>query len=245
MILLGFDTETTGLDKQRDRIIEMGLVLYSTGQHKILDSQGFLVQSDGVAVSSEITKITGVTQSAVDRFGYPVETAVEMFMEFVDQADAIIGHNSNWFDIPIIEGMLDRANINFPKKLAADTMVDIPGVKGEQLITMCAKKGFVMPFQHSAEDDAKAVLKLTSIYDMESPDTSYEKIMERAASPLVVLQSHQRRDQNDIVRPFGFRWNDPLKGWYRIAKEMDIPKLEKEAKFDFSRCDKGVMPVWK
>src|SRR5690348_14214067 len=103
MILLSYDIEATGLDKQKDRMIEVGLALYSTGQRKILESTGFLVQSDGVLITPEITEITGITQAAADRFGYPPEEALIALADFMEHADAVIGHNVIRFDKPFTE----------------------------------------------------------------------------------------------------------------------------------------------
>ena len=77
MIITALDVEASGLDKNKDRILEVGLVLFSTGQNRVLESTGFLVQSDGVVVSEEITGITGITQAAVDRYGYQPSDALE------------------------------------------------------------------------------------------------------------------------------------------------------------------------
>lgn len=235
MLLLSYDTETTGLDRQKDRIIEIGLALYSTGQNKILESTGFLVQSDGVPITSEITELTGITQAAVNKFGYDPADALDDVIRFAEQADAIIAHNGNRFDKPVTENAAKRLNRILPDKLWIDTITDIPGVKGEQLITMCAKHGFVNPNQHSAEDDAKSVLKLISGYDI-------DKIVERAKSPTVVLRSHQPNttSNNKIVRKLGFIWNGEAKIWWRATKEMDVEELVKKVPFDVSRVGKEI-----
>jgi DNA polymerase III alpha subunit (gram-positive type) len=241
MLLCAYDIETTGLDREKSLITEIGLCLYSTEQNRILESAGFLVQPVGVPITPQITELTGITQSAVDRFGYSQEDAVASFIDFAEKADAIIGHNSNSFDLPIIQNSAKRACRVLPAKLSIDTMTDIPGVKGEQLITMCAKAGFVYE-AHGALPDAMAVLKLAAFHAHRSIVTTYERIMERAKSPLVVLQSHQSRQDNAAAKQAKFRWNDPLKGWYKIVKEIDIPDLE--FSFRVSRADKDVFPVW-
>lgn len=233
MILLSYDIESTGLDKQKDRIIEMGLALYSTSQQKILESTGFLVQSDGVPITQEITEITGITQAAADRFGYSPEDALASLMDFMDAADAVIGHNVIRFDKPFTENTAKRYNVALEERLWIDTMADIPGVKGEQLITMCAKHGFVNPNQHSAEDDAKSVLKLIQPYDI-------DKIVERAKSPLVILRSHQDRSKNSDAKKLRFRWNPNVSFWWKAVKEMDVAELIAQAPFDISRVDKSI-----
>lgn len=235
MILLAYDVETTGLDRDKDRIIEVGLALYSTGQHKILESAGFLVKSDGVPITSEITELTGITQAASDRFGYEQNEALVDVMNWFGLADAIVAHNGIRFDMPMTYNSLKRLAIQYkPFGLVIDTMTDIPGVKGEQLITMCAKKGFVNPNQHSAEDDAKSVLKLLSIYDADDPKTSFAAVAERAASPTVIVQAHQDRKDNKLAKKLKFRWNPDYTVWWKAVKEADIPALMDKAQFEIS-----------
>src|SRR6266704_3304812 len=238
MILLSYDVETTGLDKQKDRIIEAGFALYSTGQQKVLESAGYLVKSEGVPITQEITDITGITQAAVDRFGHEPADVIEDFNWFAEQAEAIIAHNGSRFDLPVTENAAKRSSKFLKGKLWIDTMTDIPGVKGEQLVTMCAKVGFVYN-AHAAEDDAKAVLEMTRRH-AQSPDKSFEKMVERARSPLVIIQSHQDRNNNSDAKKFKFRWNPTMKIWWKIVKEMDLQELANQVPFNWSRLDKSI-----
>jgi DNA polymerase-3 subunit epsilon len=234
MILAPLDVETTGLDKQKDRVIELGVCLYSTGQKKYLDSVGQLVQSDGVAVTAEITGITGITQAAVDNFGYDPADALNTLIEFVTQADAVIGHNIRYFDWPIIENWAKRLGRQLPSVLLVDTMEDIPGVEGEQLITMCAKKGFVNPEQHSALNDAQATMKLAMSYDIDT-------IVARAKIPTVIVQSLAPRTTNNSEnKKYKFRWNPDLKIWWKAVKETDVQELANRVPFQISVLDKSV-----
>lgn len=240
MLLLSYDIETTGLDKQNDQIIEMGLVLYSTGQRRVVESTGFFVKSEK-PISEEVTNVTGITGPALNRFGYDTVDALKDFIRFAEQADAIIGHNVNRFDKVVTENIAKHFGYTLPQKLWIDTMTDIPGVRGEQLITMCAKKGFVYD-AHGAAADANAVIKLTAIYDAESPATSYDEMVKRAKSPLVVLRVHQPNTtaNNKIVRKFGFIWNAEYKIWWRATKEMDIEGFVPTVPFEVSRVGKEI-----
>lgn len=233
-LLVSYDVETTGLDKSADRIIEVGLCLYSTTQRKILESTGFLVQSDGVKVTDEITQLTGITQVAVDKFGYDKQTALEITDDYFQAADYVIGHNVIRFDKPFTENTARRNQFMLTEKTWIDTMTDIPGLKGEQLVTMCAKHGFLNPNAHSAEDDAKAVLKLSSFYDI-------DKMVERAKSPLVAIQSHQDRNKNEDAKKFQFRWYPERKIWYKLVKEMDLKQLMLDAPFTINILDKPML----
>jgi len=239
MIITTLDFEATGLDKNKDRIIEAALILYSTGQNRILESTGFLIQSDGVPVTEEITGITGITQVAVDKFGYAPEVALEEVILYAGQSDAIMAHNGERFDRKMLENSAQRLGIPLPMRTWVDTMIDIPGVKGEQLITMCAKAGVLMPGAHGAMVDASSTLEMARRHSQD-PTKSFEKMLERAQSPLVLIQSHQARGNNSDAKKLRFRWNPERKIWWRAVKEMDMPELVQQAPFDVSRIDKSV-----
>ena len=234
MILFAFDFETTGLDKQKDRIIEAGFSLYTTGQQRILTSESFLVDSDSVSISAEAAEKTGITQAALDRFGYSQESVIDKFIEYAKDADAIAGHNSNFFDYPFLCNTAKRLNYDpLPQLLSIDTMTDLPGVKGEKLVTMCANHGFLNPFPHSALADAQSVLKLISFYDI-------NKVAERADSPMIVVLSHQDRSNasNKAARKAGFRWHGDFKVWWQAVKEMDYEDLKSRVSFSISKAPK-------
>lgn len=237
MILASIDFEATGLDLNNDRIIEVGAALYSTGRERVLECTSFLVKADGIPVTEEVTRITGVTQDAVDHFGYSQIEGIEAFNEYLNQADAVIGHNITWFDLPMIRNAAKRTSQTLVEKLVMDTMTDIPGVKGEKLITMCASAkdpntGRDVSFtytKHSALDDAKAVIRLISWHDIEG-------VKARAESPMWVVLSHQDRSKaaNKAARKAGFRWNGDYKVWWTAVKELDFENLKSQVPFDIS-----------
>jgi DNA polymerase III epsilon subunit-like protein len=226
-IWLALDFESTGLDFVKDRIIEVGAVLWSTGQRKCLESQGFLVKSD-VPVSAEITKITGITQSAVDKFGYDSAGSLETVMDLIASADAVIGHNVTRFDRKMLYAWAAREGINdLPDMLWIDTFTDLPDTFATKLGYMAADSGFVNLFPHSALTDCLTVLKLVEKYDI-------EKVIERAKSPMVVVQAHQDRGQNELAKKAKFRWRPETKQWWKFVKEIDLEAFAKDLPFDVS-----------
>jgi len=226
MIVLGFDTETTGLDPNVDQVIEVGAILWSTGQHKCLESSGYLVKSD-VPVSEHITKLTGITQAAVDKFGYASRGALEAFLDMADQADAFVGQNVIQFDKRFLETWAKREGVVVPNKLWIDSRTDLPGVESKHLGYMAADAGFLNLFPHSALSDVQTVIKLLDMHDI-------NKVVERAQSPNVVLLSKQKFDDNELAKKRKFRWNSNFKIWWRVVKQMDVDEIVKEAPFDIS-----------
>jgi len=245
MILLSLDFETTGLDPANDRVIETGLVLWSTGQHRIMEALNFFVESE-LPVNEEVTKVTGITQPALDRFKYEEHQALSTITDLLNSADAILGQNILRFDKPILQNWMRRKNHFAPgweDKLVIDTLWDIPGVEGKKLQYMLADHGKLNPFPHAAITDALSAVIL--IEDHTTADGNIEPILERAKSPFVILQSHQARTNNNDAKKFRFRWNPDLKMWWKPVKELDVEALRKEAPFEISiRTDLSMDQLW-
>lgn len=233
MIVLGLDFETTGLDFNNDRVIEVGAILYSTGQKKCLESEGFLVKSE-VAISAKITKLTGVTQQAMEKFGFESDDSLDTVRQMMLAADAMIGHNVLHFDKNVLEHWARRHNTAIPDKLWIDTMIDIKDHEGKKLTLLAADHGFVNLFPHSALSDVQTVLTILSRYDI-------VQIVERAKTPTVIIQAHQNYHENHLVKEAKFRWNPQYKIWWKPVKETDIAELEQSVSFPIGFADKEIL----
>ncbi|BBL52747.1 DNA polymerase III subunit epsilon [Bartonella quintana] len=101
-----FDTETTGLDKEKDRIIEIGCVemvdRYLTGKrfHVYLNPQG-------VVISDEAVAIHGLTNERLKNEKSFSDIADEL-LEFINGA-TMVAHNAS-FDIGFLNAELGRVN---------------------------------------------------------------------------------------------------------------------------------------
>jgi len=216
MIVAGLDLEATGLDKVKDRPIEVGVALWTTKYNRTLDTRAILVQSEGVPVTEEITEITGINQGMVDKFGYTSEEAFDEMSYFVERADAIVAFSGRRFDIPMCQQWAKRLKKEFPDKLLIDPFTDLP-MRGQELITMCAKLGIYYD-PHEAGADVSAMLRLMGRF-------SFETVLERAKSPIVVVRSMQDRNNNNAAKKHKFRWNPERKIWWKAVKEIDLNDL--------------------
>src|SRR4029077_8510330 len=205
-----------GLDKVKDRPIEAAVALWTTKYNRGLDARAFLVQSDGVPVSEEITEITGINQSMVDHFGYTPEEGFDEATYFVERAEAVVTHNGKRFDVPMMDQWGKRVKKLFPEKLVIDTFTDLP-MRGQELITMCAKMGIYYD-PHEAGADVNAMLRLMSKFP-------FDVVLLRAKSPTVVVQSLQHRSENAKAKKHKFRWNPERKIWWKAVKEVDLNDL--------------------
>lgn len=228
MILLSFDLETTGLDRAMDRPIEVGAILYTTGQKKCLESSGYLVKSD-VAVSQKVTDLTGITQSALDKFGYESHAALEALLDLAVQADAFVGQNVKRFDKSFLENWCIREKLVMPNKLWIDTRTDLPGVVGKHLGYMAADAGFLNMFPHSALADCQTVIKLVQGHDI-------DRVVERAQSPEVVLLAQVSYDDRHQAKERKYSWNGDYKIWWKMVKQIELDAEVAEAPFDCAKA---------
>lgn len=224
MIIIGLDLEATGLDKVKDRPIEAGVALWTTKFNRSLDTRTLLIQSDGVPVTDEITSITGITQDMCDKFGYTPEEGFDEIIYFVDRADAIVAFNGRRFDIPMSQQWARRVGKFFPDKLLIDPFTDLP-MRGQELITMCAKMGIYYD-PHEAGSDVGAMLRLVAKFE-------FATVLERAKSPIVVVQSKQDYSNNNAAKKHKFRWNPDHKIWWKAVKEIDLNDLSAAVNGEF------------
>jgi DNA polymerase III subunit epsilon len=217
LILLSFDLETTGLDLQKDQPIEVGAVLYSTGQNKIMEAASYLVKTT-LPITAEITSITGIHQVAVDKFGFSSQDGLVNLLGMMKDADAIIGHNVIRYDRNILLSWANRERMQLPEKLWIDTRTDLPGIQSNKLQYMAADHGFLNLFPHSALTDALTVVKLVSTHDI-------NEVVKLAQSPLVVLVGKQSRADNSLAKTAKFAWNPDYKIWWKIVKECQLEGL--------------------
>lgn len=232
MILLSLDFETTGLSPENDRVIEVGSILYSTGQKKCLESSGFLVKTD-VPISKEIAELTNIHPAAVTKFGFESKDGLDNVIGMMEMSEAIVGQNVIRFDKKVLEAWAHREGASIPEKLWIDTRTDLP-VEGKGLTYQAADHGFLNLFPHSALADCQTVLKLVSMYDI-------NVIVERAKSPTIVLVGKQDRSDNDLAKKRKFRWNPDYKLWWKTIKTLDYEKEVEGCPFPIALAPETVL----
>lgn len=101
------DIETSGLDKHRDRIIEIAAARYEYGH--LMDTFQTLV-NPGVMLTPDIIALTGITQADVDTAPFLEDVAAD-FLSFIGNLP-LIGHNAISFDIPFLSEQLNVDIVN-------------------------------------------------------------------------------------------------------------------------------------
>jgi DNA polymerase III epsilon subunit-like protein len=249
MILGVLDFETTGTDLLQDEVTEVSQVIYSTGQRRIFEAGSFLVAGTR-PIPKFIEERTGITNVARKKFGYDSQDSLQGMLDWLKKVDAVAGQNINQFDWELLRIWASHYRAILPPMLLIDTMWDLPGVQGRKLLHMAAEDGFLPMGQHGALVDCLTTLRL-----IENRLGNLDKIVERAKSPIVVLQSLQDRDHNELAKDRDaswnqiggcFHWNDqPGHLWWKAVKEMDVEIVAKDAPFDVCiRRDLNLRDLW-
>ena len=86
--ILILDTETTGLDENKDEIIEIGCILFHVTSKSVLSQVSFLFP----VISNDAEQINGIS-AEVSNVKQPWEEGLSFFLKLVECSDLIVAHN--------------------------------------------------------------------------------------------------------------------------------------------------------
>ncbi len=222
MLVLGLDLETSGLNFEKDQIIEIGAVLWDTESHTPKKIFNELIYFDTLNLPSEVQSITGISETDLKKYGIPLSDALKTLTELVAAAEYLVGHNAVNFDALFLNQAYASYQMPKLKKPWIDTMTDIPyaqDIKTRKLSYLAAEHGFINPFAHRALFDVLTTLKLLSCYDI-------NEIIMIQQSPLVKVLAHVGFDDRDKARRIGFRWDPQERHWFSEVKQAMIPRMD-------------------
>jgi len=155
--VVAVDIETTGLDAEKDRIIEIGAVRLKGGE--VIDVFKTFVDP-GISVPPFITKLTGIKDEMLG--GAPkISDALQKFLEFAGDA-VLVAHNAP-FDIGFLKHGA-KATGSAIRNPVVDTLQlcrkIFPGLVKYRLNLVAQHLGIDMGRHHRASDDANTTAKI-------------------------------------------------------------------------------------
>ncbi len=236
------DLETTGLDADKDEIIEIALVPFTySNDGRIFEVHEAYneLQEPSEAIPAVITQITGITDEMV--LGHKINA--EKVFEVVEPAALIIAHNAA-FDRKFAEKAFDV----FLTKAWACSMTDVPWQEEQyeslKLEYLAMRNGFFYD-GHRATADCYAAIELLTQTLPNSGILALAALLQNARQPTCrVWAEGSSFDFKDILKARGYRWNDgndgQLRSWYRDVIE-DL--LEEELLFLRKEIYQGAVNV--
>jgi DNA polymerase-3 subunit epsilon len=224
------DTETTGLNHRRDEVIEIGIIAFTFDEQGCIgDITGVYgaLQQPGIAIPSEITRLTGITDEMVAGQRIDLETVDAM----IRPADLVIAHNAG-FDRPFCEALSPV----FASKAWACSNAEIDwsarGFEGTKLGYLIGQAGFFHD-GHRAVDDCFALLEVldrSAKHDVLSPFAELYRSSQRSRAR--IFAEHSPFDMKDHLKARGYRWSDGSDGrpksWWI---EVDETALDNELSY--------------
>ena len=154
------DSETTGLDPRRDKLISIGAVVVQGGEIRLDDSFEILLQ---VAYNNSSVTVHGITRDEA-REGFTEREGIEMFLEYLRDG-IIVGHHIG-HDVEALSCALERHFGTRLTNLSLDTMdlalhleadgafAGRPMAQGFSLDGLCDMFGILPHDRHTAGGDA-------------------------------------------------------------------------------------------
>lgn len=167
-----FDTETTGVKFDRDKIIELA------AYDPVLNKTFCEFINPGIPIPQEATNIHHITDEMVKNAPSFKEIALK-FLEFCEGDVVLVAHNGDTFDIPFLDFEFKTAGLQLPKYPSVDTLkwsrkyrTDLPKHSLQFL-----REAFNIPANnaHRALDD---VMVLHAVFSNMIQDLSFEEVLE-------------------------------------------------------------------
>lgn len=238
---IAIDVETTGTDKTKDEIIEVGLRIFyfSPVTGKILGLGEFMssLNEPQKNLDPTITKITGISNSSLKNQRVDWKKVTEL----INSANLIVAHNAK-FD----RGFIDKYCKYNTKPVWSCTMTQVDWVQHNlptsNLVLLGAFHGYFTD-AHRALVDAELVIKILSI----NPKYMLELYQGAHAIRSLIEVSNTQYEQRTLLTKIGFRWNPTKKIWYKLCFKKDVQSevkiLEKELEDDAPTIEVSDIPL--
>jgi DNA polymerase-3 subunit epsilon len=223
--LVVLDTETTGLDHARDKIIELAMLrvdVDSASGLPVGDVQVYdALEDPGIPISPEVQAITGISGEMV-RGQRLDEARIGAMLQGVD---LVIAHNAG-FDRPFCEARMP-AFANLPWGCSfAEIDWKKQGHGSAKLEYLAAEKGWFYD-AHRAEVDCHALLAVLSAQLITEQVTGLTKIIQGRRTPSYRLNATQAPfDAKDLLKARAYRWDAEQRVWF--TKIVDEAQLDAE-----------------
>lgn len=223
---VAFDLETSGLNCEKDEIIEIGALKVRDG--KVIERFSRLIKPK-VPVPPEITAITGITNEMLSE-APPIEKVIPEFVLFC-RDEILLGHNV-MFDYKFTKVYAKRYGLPFEKK-GIDTLKIarkvLPELESRSLGALCVHYDIVNQAAHRAYHDALATAK---IYHMMAHfyEEKYPKLFEpenlvyhqKKVSPAT---AKQKAYLNELIKYHKIEFNQDMEAMSKSEMSKIIDKI--------------------
>ena len=222
------DCETSGTDEAKDRLLEVGLVLWSVPHRAVIRSRSWLVKG---ATENAAIEVNGITPELA-QLGYEIEDVdKQVHSILVKEASAVVAYNVDfdrkWFSRAVQEckpWLCGMDDFDYPR-----------GGGGKKLVEVALAHGVGVVDAHRALTDCltmarlfERVAELVGAFERDdnhgAHDNAFDAWLAKAARPRALFEVVQPNDVKDKAAELGFRWvkSDDGKKWLGMRKRLAI-----------------------
>jgi DNA polymerase III alpha subunit (gram-positive type) len=241
-----YDTETTGLSKVNDFIIQFSAIKFDKTEEK--DRIDIYIKSIK-AVSPEVSAINGITNEFLEEHGLDEDEAFNKIREFLGKHPVIAGYNNNSFDDKFMTSLYSLNGDSFEPAHSFDVIKiarkvipsDTADIQVPQKNTGILKPSYTLekvfhhffpeedPAFHSSIEDVQATARVLNelmrvtkdiVHDLETEDE--EKLPAPGTKIYInrmwLFSKSQRMDRVYIATNYGLFYYDNVKDVWNGAK---------------------------
>tara|TARA_Y100001968_G_scaffold330607_1_gene382930 strand:- start:3447 stop:4244 length:798 start_codon:yes stop_codon:yes gene_type:complete len=214
--LLIVDTETTGLDPQKDYCLELGSILFHVESRSVLAQHSFLIpveRNDAEYINQIPAEITQLNQ--------PWKEGLQYFELLLNASDALLAHNAafdrQWFG---------KSSLPVISKPWICSMEDISWPTKKQLSNRPSVRDLALAYGVPVWNAHRALTDCIYLSEVLQRCESLQEVLMRALEPRRLMRAQVSYEDRHLAKKAGFRWNDPVRGaWTRRLSDREIQDL--------------------
>lgn len=174
MNLVCFDTETTGLDVQKEHIIQLSLIKFNTDTWEVEGLRDWYILPDvPFTIPAEAEAVHHISKEFLLEHGVSLKSVFDDFVAFTAGCD-FLSYNGNGYDAPILHYNLLRAGLDFDfsgrtwydalvlERIHTEGKTDANGERLHNNLTSAYTRYYGHPFEgaHNSLDDVRATIEV-------------------------------------------------------------------------------------
>ena len=217
------DTETTGLDHNKDEIIEIAIrkwIYHKRDHHLIKPVEEYSELNEPVRneISETITELTGITKEDVK--GKKIDWSIVAKM--IGESDFVLAHNAG-FDRPMIEAVAEVSKVSSTKIWTCS----FKQVDWAQMGFLSAKQELLSLFHGFHYSGHRALTDIDALANLLLQGDYLKVILANAKTKQVCVDCVQAPfEAKDLLKNNGFSWDAPNKFWTRLVSESELEGMK-------------------